>query len=131
LTVVDASIVVDHLMERGAFARATSLFKDDAPPIAPDVLVFEVISAIRRALLRAETSDARASAAVNDLGDLRIELSPSLKLRERAWELRHNLSAGDALYVALAERLDEPLATRDHRLVRAAREHAGVESIEL
>ena len=118
-------------MARGAFADARPLFRDEAPPIAPDVLVFEVISAIRGILLRTEASEARAAMAVADLGDLRIELSPSLDLRERAWDLRNNLSAGDALFVALAERLGEPLATRDRRMAAAAREHAAVETIEL
>lgn len=40
-------------------------------------------------------------------------------LAERAWKLRHNLSFYDALYVALAERLDVPLLTGDARLARA------------
>jgi predicted nucleic acid-binding protein len=37
----------------------------------------------------------------------------------RAWELRTNLSADDALYVALAEQLDAPLLTADARLAKA------------
>ena len=57
--------------------------------------------------------------------------SPTLALRDRAWELRENMTAADALFVALAERLDEPLATKDRGLARAAREHAQVDAIEL
>ena len=40
-------------------------------------------------------------------------------LLDRVWELRDNLSASDASYVALAERLDCPLLTADARLSRA------------
>jgi predicted nucleic acid-binding protein len=54
-----------------------------------------------------------------------------LPLRDRAWELRENLTAADALFVALAERLGEPLATKDRRLALAARKHAGIEALEL
>jgi predicted nucleic acid-binding protein len=44
---------------------------------------------------------------------------PSRSLWPRAWELRANLSAYDALSVALAEQLDAPLLTADSRLARA------------
>ncbi len=36
------------------------------------------------------------------------------------------MTAGDALFVALAELLDEPLATRDGPLANAVREHTQV-----
>jgi predicted nucleic acid-binding protein len=68
---------------------------------------------------------------IDDLGDLAIDLYPTLPLRQRAWELRENLTAADALFVALAERLGEPLATKDRALASAARTYAGVEAIEL
>jgi predicted nucleic acid-binding protein len=47
------------------------------------------------------------------------------------WELRHNLTAYDALYVALAEMLDAPLVTLDRRLAAAAgaRSEAAIEVI--
>jgi predicted nucleic acid-binding protein len=73
----------------------------------------------------------RATGAVEDLGDLAVEIFPALPLRERAWELRESFSAADALFVALAERLDEPMATKDRSLASAAREHAGIATIEL
>jgi len=54
-----------------------------------------------------------------------------LALRARAFELRENLTAADALFVALAEALGEPLATKDQGLVRSAREHAEAEIVLL
>jgi len=68
---------------------------------------------------------------MEDLGDLPVELFGTLALRRRAWELRENLTAADALLVALAEYLGEPLATKDRGLASAARDHARIETLEL
>lgn len=57
--------------------------------------------------------------AHSDLLDLGIELYPFRPFAERVWELRSNLTAYDAWYVALAEVLDWPLLTLDRRLSRA------------
>jgi len=56
---------------------------------------------------------------------------PHSALRTRVWELRDNLTAADGFFVALAERLDEPLATKDQALAAAARTHAAVDIIDL
>ena len=54
-----------------------------------------------------------------------------MSLRRRAWELRENVIVPDAMFVALAELLDEPLATKDRALARAAARHSDVETILL
>jgi predicted nucleic acid-binding protein len=41
------------------------------------------------------------------------------ELADRAWQLRHNLTAYDAVYVALAESIDAPLLSLDARLAAA------------
>jgi predicted nucleic acid-binding protein len=66
-----------------------------------------------------------------DLGDLSMELFPALPFRNRAFDLRLNLTAADALFVALAESLGEPIATKDRGLAAAAREHSSVEVLLL
>ncbi len=98
---------------------------------APDLLVFEVLAVLRREVARGGLSEDRAAGAVSDLGDLPIELFPSLPLRRRAWALRANLTAGDALFVVLAEQLGEPLATKDSALCAEAAKHAIVEVLQL
>lgn len=130
MTVLDTSVVVDHLIDGDLHDEVTELLVAGLVA-APDVIVLEVISALRRAEHRGDVGAARASGAIRDLGDLSIDLFPSLALRERAWELRDNLTAADALFVALAERLDEPLVTKDAAMSQAAREHTAVESILL
>ncbi len=131
MTVVDSSVLVDLLRRDGVWRQARELFETPAPNAAPDIVVFEVMAALRRDVLRESLSDSRAAGALEDLGDLRIGLFPSMPLRGRAWELRHNLTAADALFTALAERLGEPLATKDRRLAAAAREHTDIEVIAL
>jgi predicted nucleic acid-binding protein len=65
---------------------------------------------------------ARAGEAIADLLDLPIERYPHNILVPRVWELRENLSAYDASYVALAEAVTDepvPLLTADARLAKA------------
>jgi predicted nucleic acid-binding protein len=93
--------------------------------------VFELLAVLRRDAARGELSDSRARGAVEDLGDLAVDLFPTLALRHRAFELRLNLTVADALFVALAELLGEPLATKDRGLANAAREHTGVDVVLL
>lgn len=98
---------------------------------APDLIVFEVLAVLRRQAHRGDVADERAAAVVNDLGDMPLELFPSLPLRQRAWSLRGNLTAADGLFVALAEQLREPLATKDGGLRAEAPKHAAVEVVAL
>jgi predicted nucleic acid-binding protein len=93
--------------------------------------VFEVVAVLRREVGRGRLPQARAATAVDTLGNLALELFPMLPLRRRAFELRHNLTAGAALFVALAEALGEPLATKDRGLARAAAEHSAAEVVLL
>jgi predicted nucleic acid-binding protein len=78
-----------------------------------------------------ELAEDRAASALADLGDISLTLFPSLPLTPRAWDLRRNLTAADALFVALAELLGEPLATKDAALAAAARRHTRVQVIML
>jgi predicted nucleic acid-binding protein len=131
VTVIDSSAAVDFLLGVGVAGEVEVLMAREGELAAPDVLVFEVLAVLRRGSLRGPLSEERAAGAVDDLGDLPIELFPSLPLRSRAWTLRRNLTAADALFVALAERLGESLATKDAALVAEASKHAAIELIQL
>ncbi len=123
MTVLDTSAAVDFLLGTGVAKRVETLMEDEGELAAPDLLTFEVLAILRRETLRGVIAERRAASAVDDLGDLPIELFPSLPLRERAWALRRNLTAADALFVTLAEQLREPLATKDGALVAEAAKH--------
>ena len=80
-------------------------------------------SAVAQVLRRYERtgglSTTRGAGALRDLEDLAIERYPHRPLLPRVWELRANLTAYDAVYVALAEALEATLLTGDARLARA------------
>ena len=79
----------------------------------------ELLSVLRRLVLAEKLPEGHALQALATADRLGLRRHPSRSLWPRAWELRTNLSAYDALYVALAERLDAPLLTADARLARA------------
>lgn len=130
MTVLDSSFVFDLLVSDVPPRHDDEAWDEGSEAAAPDLLVFEVLSALRRHVLVGSITPARAAAAVDDLGDLAVELFPTMVLRKRAWELRDNMTVGDALFVALAELLAEPLVTRDARLAKAARLHTSISVIE-
>lgn len=86
---------------------------------APELLDLEVISVYRRLLARGGIDLRRASLAIHDLMDLPLQRFPHRWFLPRCWDLRENLTAYDAAYVALAEALDTVLITADARLSRA------------
>jgi predicted nucleic acid-binding protein len=91
------------------------------------LLDVEVAQVIRRHAARGEIDDDRGRATLADLGDLPLYRFPHDFLLPRVWDLWNNLTAYDAVYVALAEALDAPLLTRDRRLAAAAGHHARIE----
>jgi predicted nucleic acid-binding protein len=131
VTVLDTSAVVDFLLGVGVARDVEALMSVESELAAPDLMVFEVLAVLRREAQRGEVAEGRAAAAVVDLGDLPIQLYPSLPLRQRVWSLRRNLTAADGLFVALAEQLGEPLATKDSALWAEAPKHASVDVLEL
>jgi predicted nucleic acid-binding protein len=128
LIVLDASAVIDWLIqtpagriiERRIYSRMETLH-------APHLLDLEVAQVLRRLSREGAISDQRADTAIQDLVQLRIVRYPHLFLLPRIWQHRHHLSAYDAAYVALAEKLGAALITRDGRLAAAARHDARVE----
>jgi len=126
MTVADTSCIVDLLLGEEVADDVLDVLRDEGEAAAPEVVVFETLAVLRRQALRGDLDDRRATAAVRDLAAIPLALFPALPLRERAWELRASITPADALFLALAERLEEPLITKDRRLARAAREHTDV-----
>jgi predicted nucleic acid-binding protein len=89
---------------------------DDRQMVAPAVIDAEVLSALRGLERSRAVTPARAALAIADLREAPVERSPLDPLLERAWSLRGQLNAYDALYVALAVELDCPLVTTDDRI---------------
>lgn len=94
---------------------------------APHLLDTEMLSVLRRLVVSQSLGRVRAQAAREDLDDLSIIRYPHKPLGDRVWALRDNLTAYDATFVALAERLGAPLVTCDGRLARSRGHTAMIE----
>ena len=119
--IVDASVIAHALVtpeEVGNLSR--QLLEQSSQIVSPDCLYSEVLAALRKMWLRKTISDQVFLEAVNDLKLMRIYTVDSVELLGRAYELRHNVGAYDAMYVALAEILQCPLITTDARLSNAS-----------
>jgi predicted nucleic acid-binding protein len=119
MLVVDAACVVAALVDSGPDgAWADEILSADTLA-APHLMPAEAANILRRAIMSGEISADTASMAHADLLALRVELFPYAPFAPRVWELRDNLTAYDAWYVAVAEELGAALATLDARLSRA------------
>jgi predicted nucleic acid-binding protein len=86
---------------------------------APDLVDVETVAVLRKRWLAGTVSGRRFAAAVDDLEDLAFDRYPTLRLMRRAYELRVNVTAYEAAYVALAEALGCEMVTGDERLSKA------------
>ncbi len=128
MIVVDASAILEILLGTPDGARvAERLFTPDETLHAPHLLDLEVAQVLRRYALAGEMDAIRGLEALEDLADLPLTRYPHDLLLPRIWELRRNLTAYDAAYVALAEALAAPLVTRDAALASVRVHHARVE----
>ena len=119
MIVIDASVLITALVENtddAAWARELTASPDLH---GPELIYAEVINGIRRSEINQTISTVQAEFARINLTRLRLNLHPFAPFADRIWELRHNLTAYDAWYVALAEVLDCPLVTLDLRISRA------------
>jgi len=122
MIVLDASVVVELLTD-GAVADSLrlDLAGRDESFIVPHLLDIEVMSAIR-SLAAGHRIDAHGAGQIlKGLTALRAERYPHTPLIGRIWELRHNFTAYDATYIALAEAMGATLYTCDEKLSRGHR----------
>jgi predicted nucleic acid-binding protein len=123
--VVDASAVVELLRRTWAGKRAAQALRG-ATLTAPAHLDTEVLSALAR-LAREDPAETTAAARrIHQLARAPISRYPCAPLLAAAWALRDNIAVRDALYVALAQRLNAPLVTADTRLARAPGSALGI-----
>jgi predicted nucleic acid-binding protein len=130
MTVVDASVVVTVLIrgEHADWAEDRLSAAGGRALWAPHLIDAEVGHALRRRAAARKLDDDHASIALDKLVELPLRRIVHTDLLGRAWQLRHNLSFYDGLYVALAEQLRGPLLTLDARLAGGA---AAVSPVEV
>jgi len=128
LIVLDASAAIDWLLHTAAGIKVDQRIYSRSESVhVPHVLDLEVAQVLRRFVRDGSLSSGRADAALQDLMDVRFTRYPHWQLLPRIWQLRHNLTAYDGAYLALAELLNAPLITRDRKVSSAPGHHAQVE----
>ncbi|MFV9672298.1 MAG: type II toxin-antitoxin system VapC family toxin [Acidimicrobiia bacterium] len=120
MIVLDASVLVDLVGDDStAGQRARAVLAAHESAAIPDLADIETMHALRRLWLVGELATERFSVALDFLAALPVMRHPALPLLPRVFALKENLTPYDAVYVALAEALDCPLATADGRLARS------------
>jgi predicted nucleic acid-binding protein len=127
--VVDASVLAPAVADGGSDGAAYRSRLRGERIAAPDLVRVEVLSVIRRQLSVGLLDVDQAEQALDDLLELPVSIYPTASLLRRGWELRDNVSAYDACYIALAESLDTTLLTADVRLARAPGADCAIELI--
>lgn len=131
MIVVDASALLEFLLQTSLGTRVEArLFRDGDELHAPHLIDVEVTQGLRRLVRSGEVSPDRAAEAIADLVDVDLHRHAHLDLLTRAWKLRDNVTAYDAVYVALAEALGATVVTCDARLGKAPGHRTRVEVVE-
>lgn len=129
MIVVDASAVIELLMCSELGGRLeTRLFGGDELLNAPHLLDVEVLQVVRSLVAAREISVDAARDRIERLQQMDLVRHPHSELAQRIFELRHNLTAYDAAYLALAEHLGEAtLVTCDRAFEKVPGRRARIE----
>ncbi len=130
MIVLDASAGIEWLLRRPLGSEVADRLTEPGQTVhIPHLWVVEVMQVLRRFVTIGILDNDRAALAIADASDLAADRYPHEPLAPRVWQLRHNLTAYDAVYVALSEALTAPLVTTDARLRNAPGHHAAIELV--
>lgn len=126
MIVADASAVVEVLLNTASGLEIGRRFAAEEIIHVPHLLDLEVLQVLRRYARTSTGGGLRLEEALQDYAGLRLKRYAHHLLLPRIWELRHNFTAYDAAYIALAEALDAPLITCDRALASRSAHRARV-----
>ena len=128
--VLDASGAVEFLLHTSSGGRLAARLADEAEVIhVPHLIDLEITQVLRRYVLRGAVAERIGATALSRWRRLDVERYPHEPLLDRVWALRADVSAYDAVYLALAEALSTVLVTGDRKLLGAPGVHATIELI--
>lgn len=128
--ILDASGAVELLLNTAAGKRLAARLADEAEIIhVPHLVDLEVAQVLRRYVMSGVLNERSGATALQRWRDFHVERYPHEPLLDRVWQLRANISAYDAVYVALAEALSDVLVTGDRRLSRVPGLRVVIETI--
>ncbi|HEY4810303.1 MAG TPA: type II toxin-antitoxin system VapC family toxin [Solirubrobacteraceae bacterium] len=127
MLVADTSAVLEAIAARDPAPGLVERLAEDGDLHAPHLIDTELLHALRRMSIAGQISDERAEDARSDFAELALVRYRHQPLNDRVWELRHNVTAYDATFIALAETLSAPLITCDARLASAPGHNAQIE----
>ena len=117
--VLDASGAIELLLYTTAGKRLAAVLENEADIVhVPHLIDLEIAHVLRRYVTNGTLDRRAGSMALRRWRELDVERYPHEPLLDRIWQLRANVSAYDAVYVALAETLSDVLVTGDRRLAR-------------
>ena len=114
--VTDASVLVALTSDAGRTGQWAEQLLANEHLLVPHLALVEATNILRRLELAGKLERLAATSAASDLVAIDMHLLPFTPFSDRVWELRANLTSYDALYVAIAERFEMPLATLDRKL---------------
>ena len=120
MIVVDSSVIVHFLLHSTASVELSRAIGAEDVLAAPAIIDLEVLNTLRKLVQSRQIDEEIAGRAAGNYVDIQLELHDTRTLLKRVWEFRHNVTAYDAAYLALAEQLNVPFLTRDARLARSA-----------
>lgn len=132
MIVLDASAAADVILkvEPKASRIRERMGNSEGGIHVPHIFEIEVLSTLRRHFFSGDLSEEREAEALHDLSTMTLTRHPHTPFIERIWELKENVTAYDAAYIALSETLDAPLITSDGRLARSSGHRARIELFE-
>lgn len=129
MIVVDSSVLVAALLDRGPLGKACAGRISGERLAAPALIDIEAVSSVRGLLRGRKIDPTDADHALRLLPSLPIQRAWHAELLPRIWELRDDFTAYDAAYIALAEHMDVPLVTGDAELRRGSGARCAIEGI--
>jgi predicted nucleic acid-binding protein len=130
--VIDASAGAEIVTATARGRALARLLPTDAELWVPEHFYVEVLGVLRhQSVITRTISPDRPELAVDRLRRWHLRQAAVAPRLHAAWSRRHNMSAADAVYVALAEHLSAALLTDDHRLIGAPKFPSSVAVVQL